>query len=146
VLSEYDGPPGGRGGRGGGGGGGGWRNWFSGWFGDFDPRGFGSSFTRFLRGFMSTLAAIALFGLVMYALSYWQQVVALVTLVFVKLFRLDAGQQKITAAGSSELQADLTDNKKELGSMEESVMAKYGGEDYFADGDDEAEGDEEDEL
>lgn len=58
--------------------------------------------------------------------------------------RLDAGERKIAHAGSAGgMQASLTDDKRELGVMEESVISKYGGDDAdVAEGDEKGEDDD----
>jgi hypothetical protein len=53
---------------------------------------------------------------------------------------LDSGQRKIATAGTSNLEHSLGDEEREFGLMEESVIAKYGGDDEgdeVVDGDDE---------
>jgi len=110
----------------------------------FDGGAFWRSIVNFMKGVGSFLAALSAFALLIYLLSFWQQAVALVGLIFTKIFRLDAGQRNIATAGTTNLEHSLDDDKREFGLMEESVIAKYGGDDAGADADEGDEGDEED--
>lgn len=133
LLAVYDDAPGGgsggkgrgKGGGGGGGGGGQGRGGFN-----FDPSSYWRRFLRASKGLLSTLGAVLLFGIAIGAVSLWKPLLSTISTAFRYVLRLD-GPGSRRGPGQQTSQPQLVDSSSELGPSEQSVLRKYGGEDYF---------------
>lgn len=133
LLAVYDDAPGGgAGGKGKGGGGGGGSGGGKGGGGfNFDPSNYWRKFLRLSKGLVSTLGAVLLFGIAISAVSLWKPLLGSVTSLFRYVLRLD-GPGARRGPGQQTAQPQLVDSSSDLGAHEQSVIAKYGGDDYFA--------------
>ncbi|DBB00829.1 TPA: hypothetical protein ACH3X1_000757 [Trebouxia sp. C0004] len=138
LLAVYDDAPGGGsggkgkgkgggGGSGGGKGGGGFR---------FDPSDYWRRFLRLSKGLFSTLGAVLLFGVAISAVSLWKPLLGGIAAFFRYILRLDGPGVR---RGQQSSQPQLVDSASDLGAAEQSVIGKYGGDDYFAPDSDEDE-------
>ena len=131
LLAVYDDAPGGgsggkgKGGRGGGGGGGGKGG---GGF-NFDPSSYWRRFLRLSKGLVSTLGAVLLFGIAISAVSLWKPLLGSIASLFRYVLRLEGPGAR---RGQQATQPQLVDDSSYLGAYEQSVIGKYGGDDYFA--------------
>ena len=137
LLAVYDDAPGGGGkgkGRSGGGGGGGsggqgGDNWFKGF--SFNPSSWGRTLLLLFKRVGSTLGAVLLFIAAVSAISLWQPLLNSVSSLIRYVLRLGGpGARRAQQAPAPQLAGSAATSG--LGSSEQSVMDKYGGEDYFA--------------
>ncbi|KAL3162162.1 hypothetical protein ABBQ32_009870 [Trebouxia sp. C0010 RCD-2024] len=134
LLAVHDDAPGGgsggkgrgKGGGGGGGGGGKGKGGFN-----FDPSSYWRRFMRLSKGLVSTLGAVLLFAVAISAVSLWQPFLGAISSAFRYVLRLD-GPGSRRGPGQQTAQPQLVDSSSELGPSEQSVIGKYGGNDYFA--------------
>ena len=136
LLAVHDDAPGGGGGgkgRGKGGGGGGGRGGGGGkgkgGF-NFDPSSYWRRFLRLSKGLVSTLGAVLLFIVAISAVSLWKPLLGSISSLFRFVLRLD-GPGARRGPGQQNAQPQLVDSSSELGLAEQSVIGKYGGDDYF---------------
>ena len=144
LLAVHDDAPGGGGGgkgrgKGGGGGGGGGGDGGKGKGGfSFDPSSYWRRFLRLTKGLISTLGAVLLFGVAISAVSLWKPLLGSISSLFKSVLRLDVPGAR-RGPGHQHAQPQLVDSSSELGAHEQSVIGKYGGDDYFAPDSDEDE-------
>lgn len=140
LLAVYDDAPGGgsggKGKRKGGGGGGGSGGGKGGGGFRFDPSDYWRRFLRLSKGLFSTLGAVLLFGIAISAVSLWKPLLGGIAAFFRCVLRLDGPGVR---RGQQSPQPQLVDNASDLGAAEQSVIGKYGGDDYFAPDSDEDE-------
>lgn len=137
FLAVYDDAPGGGGkgkGRGGGGGGGGsgggqGRNWFEGF--SFRPSSWGRTILLLFKRVGSTIGAVLVFVIAVSAISLWKPLFSGVTSIIRYSLRLGGpGARRGQQTASPQLAGSTASTG--LGLHEQSVIDKYGGDDYFA--------------
>lgn len=136
LLAVYDDAPGGGGkgkggsrGSGGGGGGGGGDNWFNGF--SFNPSSWVRTLLSLFKRLGSTLGAVLLFIVAVSAISLWQPLLNSVASLIRYVLRLGGpGARRAQQSHSAHLAGSTSASG--LGVYEQSVIDKYGGDDYFA--------------